>query len=150
MGRKAKTTERDPDMTYYRLLRGKHYKRNRSRTSVNKGLVRYEAGGDNGLVPYGPGERHPEPDGVRWELADGAPAPKAEPAAEEFTGAYELSPRGGAWFDVVNKATGETINTSALREDAALEMIAGYEADPPEQEEDEEPDPEPDVDEEEE
>jgi hypothetical protein len=119
MGRTAKD-----DMVYYKLLTGKHHKRNPDAKTQRNRVKVFKAGE---TVPFGPDERHPKVDDVRWALADGQAAPDA-PGADEFTGKYEISSRGGGWFDVVDVKTGEALNTSGLREEDAKNLLEGYAA----------------------
>ncbi len=49
------------------------------------------------------------------------PEPESPPLPKPITG-LRLVERAGGWFDVINEATGEKINDTAVREDAAYAL----------------------------
>jgi hypothetical protein len=52
-----------------------------------------------------------------------ATPPPEEPDLTNVSSELQMVPKGGGWFDVINKASKKTINTKPLRKEAALALV---------------------------
>lgn len=94
--------------------------------AVRKKKVIIGAGAPDGDFAYFTKAQAPPDTDKMWEQLDGGPADDAK-VMDEVTspdGTLKIEGSGG-WYNVINTATGQPVNTSKLRKAEAEAMVAG-------------------------
>lgn len=111
----------------YRKVAGKH----RMYCPVRKRPVVLGKDCEDGDIAYLDAFRLPSPTDQSWQKLDDVD--EEEVLAEEVgepDGTLVVVPKGGGWFNVQNTATGDFINTSALRLKDAEALISRFSTQP--------------------